>query len=149
MKEHRVRNPINITFTEKQIWNGVPIDDIISERNVRHFQNVLNRKVFGNSHQRYGRKLQSLIVREIGGSGRHHLHIMMETPERLPLPMFIEIIRRCWVSTNYGYEQIHIEVPHTDERESGYLNYIMKRKSKPQGLTDSIDWMNSTCFEPL
>ena len=87
VKENRVRNPINITLTEKQVWNGVPIDDIISERNFRHFQNVLNRKVFGNSFQRYGKKLQSLIVREVGGGGRHHLHVILETPDRIPLPL--------------------------------------------------------------
>lgn len=149
VKENRVRNPINITLTEKQIWNGVPIDDIISERNFRHFQNVLNRKVFGNSFQRYGKKLQSLIVREVGGGGRHHLHVILETPDRIPLPTFLPMIRASWVATNYGYDQIHIEVPQTAERERGYLNYIMKRKSKPKGLMDSIDWMNSTCFEPL
>lgn len=149
VRENGVKNPINITLTEKQVWNGVRIDDIISERNFRHFQNVLNRKVFGNSFQRYGKKLQSLVVREVSGGGRHHLHVILETPDRMPLATFLPLIRESWVSTHYGYDQVHIEVPQTPERESGYLNYIMKRKSKPAGLMDSIDWMNSTCFEPL
>jgi hypothetical protein len=149
VKKHRVRNPINVTLTQKQFWKGVPIDDIQSERNFRHFQNVLNRKVFGNSYQRYGRKLQSLVVREVSGGGRHHLHLILETPQKIPPNIFVWMIRESWVSTNYGYDHIHMEIPQTSQREDGYLTYMMKGKTKPTGLPNSIDWMNSTCFEPL
>ena len=40
--QNRVINPINVTFTEKQSMNGFTIDNVVSERNFRHFKNKLN-----------------------------------------------------------------------------------------------------------
>jgi hypothetical protein len=88
-------------------------------------------------------------VREVSGGGRHHLHLILETPQRISPYVFVWMIRESWVSTNYGYDQIHMEIPQTSQRVDGYLNYMMKGKTKPTGLPNSIDWMNSTCFEPL
>ena len=45
--ENRITNPINVTFTEKQVQNQSRIDDIKSTQNFRHFKNVLNFKTFG------------------------------------------------------------------------------------------------------
>ena len=144
---NRVRNPVNITLTEKQVFNGVYIDDVISERNFRHFQNVINKKVFGNSSQRYGKKLQSLVVREVSGSGRHHLHVIMEIPETMGFQEYSHLIRKTWASTSYGYGEVHIVIPESDDLRDGYLKYIMKNRTKPSGVFDSIDWINSTVFD--
>ncbi len=147
VNENRVRNPINLTLTEKQVFNGVYIDDVISERNYRHFQNIINRKVFGNSSQRFGKKLQSLVVREVSGSGRHHLHVIMEVPDTMGFQEFSQLIRKSWVSTSYGYGEIDIVLPADDDMKDGYLKYIMKHRTKPSGVLDSIDWINSTVFD--
>ena len=64
--DNRILNPINITLTEKQSFNGFKIDDINSSKNFKHFKNVLNTKLFGNGYQRFGKQIdkgQNLVVR--------------------------------------------------------------------------------------
>ena len=60
---NRISNPINVTLTEKQSFNGIKLDTVISEQNFRYFKNVLNKKIFGNSYSRFNKQLKMLIVR--------------------------------------------------------------------------------------
>ena len=147
--KYPIPNPLHATLTEKQGSHGFAIDDIRSERNFRHFQNLLNRRVFGNAHRRYGKKLKTIVVREVGGGGRHHLHCIIEMPDRLAPDSFCELVRECWWNTDFGYHQTHLQVPTEASERTGYLKYIMKNRTKPRGLLDSIDWVNSTTFETL
>jgi hypothetical protein len=62
---NRIPNPLNITFTQKQSYNGFVIDDVSSDRNFRHFKNVLNSKVFCNGYRRFGKQLKMLVVRDL------------------------------------------------------------------------------------
>jgi hypothetical protein len=82
-QEHQVPNPINITLTQKQVVDGQRIDDETSSANFRHFRNLLNRRLFGNAHKRYGRQLSMLVVREDGAWHRHHIHAIIEKPAAL------------------------------------------------------------------
>ena len=95
--EHRIPNPVNVTFTEKQIVDGMWIDDARSEQNVRHFRNKLNQTVYGNAFQRYGKCLSMLVVRE-SDNKRHHLHLIIEQPERLTFEQFEQIIMAFGIS---------------------------------------------------
>ena len=83
-----------------------------------------------------------LVVRE-SDYKRHHLHLIIEQPERLSFEQFEQIIREIWISTKFGYTHIHIEKPSTTEREDGWLDYIMKDSTKVS-LSTSIDYVNST-----
>lgn len=56
--ENPVPYPINITLTQKQIVDGQRIDDAVSAANFRHFRNLINRRLFGNTHKRYNRQLK-------------------------------------------------------------------------------------------
>jgi len=140
---NRIPNPINLTLTEKQKYNGFQLDDVSSDRNFRHFKNVLNSKVYGNGYRRFGRQLKMLVVREISSLNRHHIHSGIEQPNRLNSEDFVDLIRDVWRSTNFGYEEIHIENPSSQNREDGWLGYILKRRSKLD-FSDSIDWNNTT-----
>ena len=141
--ENRIPNPINVTLTEKQSFNGFKIDEINSGRNFRHFKNVLNTKLFGMGYRRFGKEIQMLVVREGGSDKRYHLHLIIEKPDRLTSEEFCYLLRKIWRSTNFGYEEVHIEHPSSPEREDGWLGYILKRRSKVN-LVDSIDWNNTT-----
>ena len=144
--EHRVPNPVNITLTQKQFSDGIWLDDLRSEQNFRHFSNKLNSKIFGNKFKRFGKKLSMLVIRESDGTHRHHLHCIIECPEHISEPFFYTIVKSCWSSTKFGYNQIHFEKPTTDDRELGWVNYCLKQRTKSV-YSDSIDWSNSTCFE--
>lgn len=143
IRSKRVVNPLNVTLTELQICGGIRLDDIISEQNFRHFRNVLNRKVFGNGYRRFGKELQMLVVREVSTNQRHHIHCIIEFPQRYEFSTFKNLIFDVWRNTDFGYEEIHIEKPSSKEREDGYLGYIMKKRTKVS-FEQSIDWMNSS-----
>lgn len=143
IRSKRVVNPLNVTLTELQICGGIRLDDIISEQNFRHFRNVLSRKVFGNGYRRFGKELQMLVVREVSTNQRHHIHCIIELPQRYEFLTFKNLIFDVWRNTDFGYEEIHIEKPSSKEREDGYLGYIMKKRTKVS-FEQSIDWMNSS-----
>ena len=140
--ENRINNPINVTFTEKQVQSQSSIDDIKSTQNFRHFKNVLNFKTFGNAYNRFGKQLKMIVVREVSSNLRHHLHCIIEQPKRFEIQEFEDLIRKCWKSTYFGYYEIHLEKPPTLEREDGWLRYILKGRTK-LNLMDSIDWENT------
>ena len=143
LKSKRVINPLNVTFTQKQIVNGQRIDDFSSEQNFRHFRNVLNQKVFGNGYKRFNKQLQMLVIREVSFDKRHHLHCVVEQPQRYEFEQFVSLIKSVWSVTKFGYDQIHIEKPSSQQREDGWLDYIMKDYTKVS-LSTSIDYVNST-----
>ena len=147
LKSRRVVNPINVTFTQKQVIKNKGfnqwIDDISSEQNFRHFRNKLNSLVFGNGYRRFNKQLQMLVIRENDNQKRHHLHCIIEQPKRITFVKFKSLIQRVWSLTKFGYESVHIEKPSSLEREDGWLSYIMKDYSKSD-LSNSIDFENST-----
>ena len=153
LKSHKVVNPINVTFTQKQWVKGQKVDNISSEQNSRHFRNKLNTKVFGNGYRRFKKQLQMLVIREESASQRHHLHCVIEQPQRYSFEHFTYLIEKVWKSTNFGYNEIHIEKPSSIEREDGWLSYIMKDYSKSErnefvtDLSTSIDFENSTVLD--
>jgi hypothetical protein len=140
---NRVTNPINLTLTQKQSVNGFKVDDVVSEKNFRHFKNKLNTKLFGNGYRRYNKQLQMLVVREVSSNHRHHLHCIIEQPHRIGFEEFTHLIEEVWKSTDFGYEKIHIEKPSSQLREDGWLSYIMKDRTKVN-LNTSVDWINTS-----
>ena len=140
---NRVTNPINLTLTQKQSVNGFKVDDVVSEKNFRHFKNKLNTKLFGNGYRRYNKQLQMLVVREVSSNHRHHLHCIIEQPHRIGFEQFTHLIDTVWKSTDFGYEEIHIEKPSSQLREDGWLSYIMKDRTKVN-LNTSVDWINTS-----
>jgi hypothetical protein len=145
-QDHQVPNPINITLTQKQVVDGQRIDDLTSSANFRHFRNLLNRRLFGNAYKRYGRQLSMLVVREDGAWHRHHIHAIIEKPASLTTEEFIALVMECWGKTRFGYREHHFEEPADKDRETGWINYCFKKRTKGD-FASSIDWANSTCFE--
>ena len=142
-KEEQSSKSLNVTLTEKQTFNGIRLDDITSEQNFRHFRNVLNRKVFGNGYRRFGIELQMLVIREVGVNHKHHIHCIIELPQRYEFVTFVNLINDVWSKTDFGYDEVHIEKPSSQQREDGWLEYIMKKRTKVS-FEQSIDWMNSS-----
>lgn len=147
IKGFEVPNPLNVTFTERQRFNGIWLDSIRSELNYRHFSNLLNRKVFGNASRRFGKKLKMLVVRERSITHRHHLHTIIETPEHIETIHFKKLLHSLWMECDFGYHHIHIEKPTSHKREVGWLKYMMKHHQL-DGFEFSIDWTNSTVLAP-
>ena len=145
MKTKLFDNGLNITFTFKQIVDGIKIDKISAERNFRYFRNMLNKKIFGNSYKRFGKQLKMLVIREVSNTQRLHLHTIIEKPKNIILERFIYFVRLCWSKTLFGYTEVDIQQPSNQYRVEGWFKYIMKRNQKID-FSDSIDLENSTAL---
>src|SRR5690606_19798414 len=106
-------------------------------RNLRHFLNKLNKRVFRNG-ARAGRSLWCFAVLEGGNDyGCWHYHLDLELPSGLEIDCFSDLIVRLWVGTHWG--GTHVAVTPADLR---WLDYILKFTTK--GEYDlSIDWENT------
>ena len=144
VKDHQF-DGLSVTLTSKQNVGGIKLDHLSLQRNVRYFKNILNRKVFGNSYFRYGKELKTLFIQEKGEDIRYHIHGIIEYPRHFDLKDYEEMIRDSWGRTLFGYDQIHIEDPSNQLRKEGWMNYIMKNKTKSD-FSLSIDLENSSCF---
>jgi len=149
-----IPNPLFVTFTLKQKiqfqsevgTHLVDLDEVYMRTNFRHFSNRLNKKVFGNSFRRYGKRLKMVVVEEGKKNGvRLHQHTVIETPSHLDQLQFNSLIGEIWTNkTLWGYEDIRFDVPNKSKGDvSGWINYITKSKSKGRDLNSSIDWENT------
>lgn len=145
LRSRSIPNPLAVTLTLKQNLTvmtnrgsyTIPLNRDNLERTVRHFLNKLNRSTFGKSSQRYGKRLSVVPVIEYGPDTRWHVHMMLEKPDRMNLERFQETIKHCWTKTKFGYEHMVIEPAYDQD---GWLGYMLKNRTKPDGLHDSIDW---------
>ena len=123
-----------------------------AQQTFRHFKNLLNQKVFGNSYWRFKRQLKIIAVNEYGKNGDNlHYHCIIEIPKRIKsIPQyklyneslcnsdllvwaFEGLIKDCWkkcIFANLSDEKIHLHKPTTNKESSGWLNYIMKNSDK-------------------
>lgn len=141
--KNRVPNPICATLTEKQIFRGVRLDTIRSDTNFRHFTNLLNRKVYGNNFRRFKPRLSIFSVKEVSDGNRHHRHCLIEAPSSASFEMFVFYVEQSWRQTDFGYNHIHITKPSSQIDEDGWIDYILKFRTKTDYST-SIDWNNVT-----
>jgi hypothetical protein len=135
------KNPVAITLTFKQVFHSVAgsirLTSEHAAKNVRHFLNQLNRRYFGNASKRFGKGIPTLPVLEVSREGRLHYHLLMDRPTHIDPVHFQSDIRSIWKSTDWGYDQIHID---TNPNE-GWIYYITKYSQKPE-YTDAIDFLN-------
>jgi hypothetical protein len=123
-------NWFGVTLTFKQRLNGNRLDEISSSQNLRHFTNLLNKRVFGNRSKRFGSKVEIIPVLERSKMDRYHYHLCLRKPETHSDQKFETVIRECWLKTRWGYNEIHIH----RQIDNGWVDYITK--------SDDIDWNN-------
>jgi hypothetical protein len=133
--------PTAVTLTLKQSYRvggfTVPLTEIDATQNLRHFLNLLNRKIFGNG-VRQGRHIGCYAVREGNGkSVRFHYHLCLDKPDQLEDEEFMMLIRQSWLKTRFGYPEIEISM----RCDAGYIDYMLKLKTKDD-FASSIDWLN-------
>jgi hypothetical protein len=107
-----------------------------AKRNLRLFLNILNRRTFGKSGVRKGKKLNCVAIME--GNTRPHFHLCLEKPGGFSDSDFIELIGLAWAKTRFGDCQFDAK-PCYDV--NGWLDYITKYRTKSD-YSDSIDWKN-------
>jgi len=136
-------HPFAVTLTLKQMVDGERLDEIKANKNFRHFMNLLNRRVSGNSTRLGGtgvRVISSLEGGRAGGihHGRLHFHALIDCPRPALVEEYPEIVRDLWTKTRWGYHETRIEPAHD---EVGWIDYLTKFGDKPD-LGSSIGWTN-------
>jgi hypothetical protein len=124
---------VAVTLSLKQNINGECIDKIKASKNVRHFLNLLNKEMYGNRFQRYGKRLEVISVIETSHSGRLHYHLAINNPKPDEPILFAILIEYLWNKTLWGYSEIRI----IHNANSGWINYITKLNPH-----DEVDWEN-------
>ncbi len=136
--------PFAATLTLKQrvtVTDGihsitVPLTDERAGQNLRHFLNVLNKRVYGSAAQKYGKRLAVIPVLEGGRDKRLHYHLMIDCPRQELEESLPTLISMTWHQTQWGYDQTHVT-----PADSGWLTYMTKLRDKPD-FASSIDWLN-------
>lgn len=140
----RWTHPFAATLTLKQLIAGdggvssavETLTPAIASRNLRHFLNVLNGRVYGKAAQRFGKRLQVFPVLEGGGGKRLHYHLAIDCPRDDLLEAFPAMIVTTWRKTLWGYDQTVVT-----PCDAGWFTYMTKLRDKPD-FASSIDWMN-------
>jgi hypothetical protein len=99
--------------------------------------NLLNRKVYGQSFKRHGKRVQVIPVLEGGGQDRFHYHCVIDCPKDELIDEYPFLIEECWSATDYGYHQIDVQ----SNSDDGWVSYITKYRTKTE-FDQSIDWIN-------
>jgi len=143
LNKHPIPNSVSVTLTAKQYADGERLDQERLEENIKRFLKFLNRKVFGNAHNRFGKRIKVWSVIEGGTNDmRLHAHLALERPEHVPYFKFSEKIRDAWNKTKFGHRIIQVEPSYP-----GWIEYSLKSKSKKNGVLPAIDWTNTDTVE--
>ena len=124
-----------------QSFKKITPDD--AKQNMRHFLNLLNKKIFGKGFSRFGSRLKIITVLE-GGKDKHlHYHLLIESPSKKKLSKlaFELLSQSLWIKTKFGNVKNDIQSSY-DAR--GFVNYITKYEDKNlEFMKDSFDVENS------
>lgn len=112
-----------VTLTMKQQDGPTSLDQLEASKNLRHFFNRLNNRVYGNAFRRFGRKVAVISMLEKSISGRLHYHLAMKNP--FPsIEICQEAIEDCWSKTRWGYHEVDVQPIYS----TGWIGYITKDK---------------------
>ena len=129
-----IKDSLSVTLTMKQVVENEYLDSIKSSENFKHFLNRLNKKVYGNAHTRFKKRISVVPVLEKSFEGRYHFHLILEKPAHITQSNYELMIIECWKKTKFGYYEIDIRNIYS----SGWTDYITKFASKE----DEIDYLN-------
>lgn len=134
-------NCLSVTFTLKQFSEGEQLDEINASRNMHHFLNRLNKRMFGKSFQRFGLRVNVMPVQEC--TDRIHYHLLVEIPSFIngndhDRKAFKSTLEECWHKTKFGYLETCIKELNDADSLKKWSQYITKFRNKDSEL----DWEN-------
>ena len=125
-------NPFAVTLTmTTNVWRDV-------SQNFRHFMNRLNQRLLGNSFRLSGKSLRVLPIVEGDSIINPHYHCVIDNPFPDRDMEFVNSVRHAWWKTELRKPEVHVE----KMKDDGWIDYIMKRRSKTS-VMDSVDWQNT------
>jgi hypothetical protein len=123
------RSSAAVTLTLKQgrrvrpnsiIWTK--INEQTAKSAFGHFMNLINRAVYKNAFEKYGKRLRVIPILEKTTLSRWHYHAAIEPPPHFSPEEFEKLIRDCWSRLDWGYREIDIDF----NAEQRLVNYMLK-----------------------
>ena len=112
------------------------LDEIAASRNLRHFMNRLNYRVYGKRFQRHrSARLQVIPTFEYNKSSGLHFHLFLQTPDHISSEDYEELILSCWTKTPWGRNnkerqrkgtKIKFERDTGSPLDNGWIDYIIE-----------------------
>lgn len=121
---------VSLTFTEnvRDLHPARLADDLRAQKNVRHFQNLLNRAQLPRRLTKRGLRSASVFVFEFGGQQEGlHCHGIIESPDPDLVGHMPGIVRELWKDNTWWGDQQFKVTPCNE----GWVDYILKVKTKP------------------
>ena len=105
-------SPIAVTLTHRlrHRTRNQRITPFDCSPNLRHFQNKLNRKIYGRKALKGLMKSPVFPVLERDQSGRYHYHLLLDCPPIISKEEMAAHIHSIWPNTNWGYNYCHINI---------------------------------------
>jgi hypothetical protein len=141
---HNYNSPLAVTLTHRLRHRTLNerITHLDCGKNLRHFLNKLNRKIYGKALK--GRtRLPVFSVLERDQSRRYHYHLLLDCPPIISKEEMAAYIHSIWPNTNCGYNHCHINIDQQGIKtaDDGWLWYMTKSRSK-EDYGQSFDWLN-------
>lgn len=110
-----------------------------AKKNMRHFLNVLNKKVNGNAHRRFNKSLKCIPIIEKDEKTRIHYHLILEHLSRRKMtPATYELV----MQSLWKFGRIKSNGLFINDEDSSWKDYILKRRTKYELQDLSVDVEN-------
>jgi hypothetical protein len=138
------RSSVALSLSLKQAFQIRPksllratLDEQKAKSAFGHFMHRMNRSIYKNAFERYGKRLRVIGVLEKAEVGRWNYHAAIELPTHLTPEQFETLIRNCWSGMHWGYCKMKIEF----DADQTWVNYMLKpwQKSGLEVWADAID----------
>lgn len=125
-------------------------------RDLRHYLNVIDRRLYGSAHRRYGKRVSRVVALQRSAGVDWHVHAVLRTPEHVTQQEFIAVLREGWEEHLGQYakrssiaDRLVDAAPH----EGKFTGYAIRFEKGKELVThwDDIgitDWTNSTLPSP-
>jgi hypothetical protein len=140
------RSIVGLTLNLKQSFvmehgGFVPVDELMAKKAFKQYMNILNRRIYGAAHRRYGKQIKVVPILEKSASGRWHYHTVMEPPDYMPAADFGALAMNTWLNTSlgYGHGQVSLNV------DEGWTDYIVKFRTKAE-FDNYLDCIDTNAF---
>lgn len=99
---------------------------------VRHFFNIVDRKLFGSAHRRYGKRFGRLVSLHCSPGVGWHVHAAVRTPDGFSQSEFIQILERTWRKhLGHHAERSNIETRLFDAQQNrgNFASYTIRHEN--------------------
>lgn len=110
-----------------------------AKKKMRHFLNVLNKKVYGNAHKRFKKSVKCIPIIEKDENTKIHYHLILEHLSRGKMTsVTYELIMQSF----WKFGRIKSNGLFINDEDSSWKDYILKKRTKNEVKDLSIDIEN-------